>query len=211
MKSFEELAKEAYGDAIKAYSRGDEALKSQAVRDCYPAVAALELDESYASLVLTARMDHLLAKIIERGAGRQGSAKKLLYDFPKPLSGFSAKINMAFFLGFITEQMQTALDCSRNVRNAYAHSDSPDDARQDKKYVKHKRKLLNLDSEYTDECLRQLSELNGNDLDKDTHGVSAIMLNICDSLSSVVNITGLYSSSIKPKVIPAIYGFEDPS
>lgn len=213
-RKFDDMIRARFGDAIDAYARGNEHLESHAIRACYPAIAALELDESYASLVITARMDNILARIIEHGAGRQGDASELLYGSYKPLSTFSGKTNMAYFLGFITPKMLDAINCCRNIRNAYAHFDSPDDARTDKKYLKNKRKLLGLDAAYTSDCVRKLKDLadntNATEQQIDVDGVTAVMVEICDSLSHVADATMMYAKQYKPQVIPAIYGFEMP-
>ena len=55
-RRFDEMVRARFGVEIDAYARGSEEMESHAIRSCYPAIAALELDESYASLVMTARM-----------------------------------------------------------------------------------------------------------------------------------------------------------
>ena len=210
--TFDELVRKRFGEAIEEYARGNAQMEQHAIDSCYPAIAALELDEAYATLVMTARMDNLLAGLIEHGAGRQGNAEELLFDVYKPMSSFSAKINVTFFLGFITERMYRAINCCRNIRNAYAHNETPERARSDRKYQSNKTKLIELDPLYTRECVRKLSELERNTGLNDTviaaNQITAIMMEICDSLSHALMYARVYSKQMKPDVVPAIFGFE---
>ncbi len=205
--SFDKMVRRTYGSAIDEYARGSQQLETHAIRQCYPAIAALNLDEAYATLVITARMDALLGKMIAHGAVRQGNASKFL----KPLS-FAAKTNMAYVFGFLSERMRDAIDASRGIRNAYAHAESPEDARNDPGYQTNKSKLLSLDPAFVNASIDKMRESLSSDksFDDDRIGITAVMVEICDSLDNVAAMNQLCAAKIKPKVVPAIFGFECP-
>jgi hypothetical protein len=54
-----------------------------------------------------------------------GRLKPRLFDGYGPLSSFSAKIEVAFALGFITEMERRYLHAIRDIRNQFAHSTNP--------------------------------------------------------------------------------------
>jgi hypothetical protein len=210
--SLEDLARNKYfSEAIDAYARGSKDMETHAVSQCLPAVAALELDESYASIVLTARMDNLLGRIIEYGAGRQGDAQELLFSTDSAASSFSSKTKLAFFLGFLTPLMKSAIDDCRGIRNVYAHSDSPEAGRSNKKYISRKQALVSRDSELTKRAIEHIRSLAKHPINRtdDEVAVTAIMVQICDNLDWVAAINKLYGPSNLPKVISAFYGFAD--
>jgi len=209
--SLEDLVRKYFTESIDAFARGSKDMEMHAVSQCLPAVAALELDESYATIVLTARMDNLLGRIIEYGAGRQGDAEELLFSNDSPASTFSSKTKLAFFLGFLTPLMKKAIDDCRGIRNAYAHSDSPEAGRADKKYVGRKQALLSRDPELTKQAIEYIRSFADPSISRtdDEVAVTAIMVQICDRLDSVAAMNQLNGSSYLPKVIPAFYGFAD--
>jgi len=209
--SLEDHARKYFGEAIDAYARGSKGMETHAVSQCLPAVAALELDESYASIVLTARMDNLLGRIIEYGAGRQGNAQDMLFSNDSPASTFSSKTKLAFFLGFLTPLMKNAIDDCRGIRNAYAHSDSPEAGRSGKKYIGRKQALLSRDPNLTTRAIEHIRSFADPAINRtdDEVAVTAIMVQICDRLDSVAAMNQLNGSSYLPKVIPAFYGFAD--
>ncbi|MEO8165927.1 MAG: hypothetical protein ABI619_11090, partial [Betaproteobacteria bacterium] len=116
---FDDLAQRVYGSSINEFARGNEYLEKHAMEVCYPAIASLRIPEEYSALVLTARMDTELRKLITNAAHRQGDAESLMFNpnSNAPLSSFSAKICLAFFAGFITEKMYSAITCCRHIRN----------------------------------------------------------------------------------------------
>ena len=176
-----------YGEQISAYARGCDVLQKDAVNVCIPAVVALSLPEQYASVVLTSRMDNELRKLLERTLHRQGDADKLLFKYDLPFGTFSAKINAAYAFGFLTKKMYDALTCCRKIRNAYAHSDNPDEAVESKDYKKSHDKLLNLDAGYAAECATKFRTLRNYCKAMipslpDFSEIVAVMLQVCETL-----------------------------
>lgn len=212
---FDDLAKRVYGDSINEFARGNDYLEKHAMEVCYPAIAALRVPEEYAALVLTARMDTELRKLIVNAAHRQGDAEELMFNsLNAPLSSFSAKISLAFFAGFITEKMFAAITCCRRIRNAYAHNENPLDARNDKKYTKNRTKLLELDAAFTTNCIEKMERLCDNARQHDDNvstrsPVTAIMVEISDNLGTAAFFSMHARSIQKPSVIPAFYGPTD--
>ena len=183
----EAVVMQLYGEQINAYSRGADGLQKDAINVCLPAVVGLSLPEQYASVVLTSRMDNELRKLLERTMHRQGEADELLFEYGRPFGTFSAKINAAYSFGLLTKKMHDALTCCRKIRNAYAHSDNPDEAVDSKDYKKHRNKLLNLDAEYIAECEVKFRTLrdncNGAILNlPDFSEIVSVMLQVCEML-----------------------------
>jgi phosphoglycolate phosphatase-like HAD superfamily hydrolase len=208
----EDLVWKIYGDRIDEYARGSEAMERHAIRVSIPAVAALTLPEEYASMVLTSRMDNELRKLLEGALHRQGDAEKLLFDYNMPFGTFSTKTNAAFCFGYLTKKMFEALKSSRKVRNAYAHSDDPDDARKSKAYAEHAPRLLNLDQKHAQACVVQFRALHEQckeivAVTSEPSDVTAVMLDICDTLSYVAVAATIYRDD-RPRV-PAAFGAAD--
>ena len=83
-----------------------------------------------------------------------------------------------------------ALTCCRKIRNAYAHSDNPDEAIVSKDYTKPRDKLLNLDVEYVAECVTKLHTLRDkcNSVVPNMPNFSeivSVMLQVCEMLGIV--------------------------
>lgn len=74
------------------------------------AIIAVSMLEKMLEIVLTQRMMPLTAKQYELMFGRM-----------RPLSSFSAKIELALALGVISENLYYQIDALRKVRNAFAH------------------------------------------------------------------------------------------
>jgi hypothetical protein len=176
-----------YGDQINEYSRGCEGMTDDAVDVCIPKVVAITLPEEYASLVLTSRMDNELRKLIKRKFHRQGDADKLLFEIGGPFGTFSSKISASFSFGILTEKMHKALTCCRKLRNAFAHSDNPDAAKESKDYKRYRPMLLDLDVPFVSECVANLESLRKEYKDESNHlpdfsEVIAVMLAVTESL-----------------------------
>jgi Domain of unknown function (DUF4145) len=148
-----------YGDHINEYARGSEVMERSAKDVCVPAIVAISLAEEYASIVLTSRMDAELRKLLERMLHRQGKAEKLLFEYNCPFGTFSSKIEASYSFGFLTKKMHDALTSCRKIRNAFAHSDNPDAAKDSKDYKRFKPRLLNCNTAYTSECIDKLTQL----------------------------------------------------
>jgi hypothetical protein len=209
----EEMAKRVYGDEIAYFARGSAELEKQAIRVSIPAMAALTLSEEYASIVLTSRMDNELQKFLQRALHKQGDAEELLFEFNMPFGTFSAKIAAAYSFGFLTQKMYDALTCCRKIRNAYAHSDNPDEAKTSKDYTKYVPRLLRLDPEHTAECVAKLQDLHIRCMGLITvlqkvSDVIAVMLKICDTLGAAAFTAG-GAADQRPHAIPAPFGAQD--
>lgn len=212
--SFDELAKKLHGYAIDDYARGSAEMEAQALEVCRPAMAALTLSEDYASLILTSRMSNELRKLIRNGLCKKGCPDELLFGTFKPLGDFSAKINAAYVFGLVTINMYHALNCSRRIRNCYAHTDNPDEARQDAKYTKAKDKLLRIDASYTTECvakLRTMYETSRDHIQTATQPteILAIMVEMCESLGRAAFFSQMERMQPRRPLIPACFGFDD--
>ncbi len=188
-KRIEEMIVALYGDRINEFSRGSETMTHHAIDVCVPAVVAITLPEEYVSIVLTSRMDNELRKLLERMLHRQGEPEKLLFDYNQAFGTFASKIDGAYSFGFLTKKMHDALTCCRKIRNAFAHSDNPDEARDSKDYKKFRTKLLSLDQLYVSKCVEDFKALRtscGRDVNE-LHGFSevvAVMLAITELLGS---------------------------
>jgi len=208
----EDVVKEIYGEQIEFYARGFEPMERAAVEVCIPAVAALTLPEQYASIVLTSRMDNELRKLLERMLHRQGNAEELLFDYDRPLSSFSAKINSSFSFGLLTKKMYDALTCCRKIRNAFAHADNPDQAMQSAEYARHKARLMSLDAEYAAECIRKFRSLRerygGSEGLPGFSEISGVMIGISETLGSAAFAASV-ARSAKMRFPCAFFGFGD--
>lgn len=211
---FEDLSKNIYGQQIDVFARGNQELESQAIKVCYPAIAAMLVPEEYAALVLTARMDAELRLLLTNVLHRQGDVDELCFSMNAPLSTFSSKISLAYVCGLLTQKMFEAINCCRQIRNAYAHNENPYTAREDKKYLKSRKKLLELNQSYTSACVQRLvadspASRNGDSTAPNPSEVTAIMVSICDNLG----VAAFYSKASKLEnralAIPAFYGPED--
>lgn len=188
-KRIEEMIVALYGDRINEFSRGSETMTHHAIDVCVPAVVAITLPEEYVSIVLTSRMDNELRKLLERMLHRQGKPDELLFGCNHPFGTFSSKIDGAYSFGFLTKKMHDALTCCRKLRNAFAHSDNPDEAKESKDYKHFRNRLLNLDRPYVSKCVEDFKALRtncGRDLNE-LPGFSelvAVMLAITELLGS---------------------------
>jgi hypothetical protein len=209
----EEIAMQVYGYEISEFARGVESLHKHAVSVCVPAIVGLTLPEHYASILLTSRMDNELRKLLKRALHRQGDADELLFKFECSFGSFSAKISAAYSFGFMTKKMYDALTCCRKIRNAYAHTDSPDDAVDSKDYKKYRPKLLNLDEKYVADCIAKLRALREGckgvvESLPDFSEIVAVMVQICDNLGSTAFFAGA-NESRKLRFPCACFGLDD--
>lgn len=191
----EEIVQKIYGEPIGDYARGSERLKTDAINVCIPAIVALTLPEEYAAIVLTSRMDNELRKLLERTLHRQGNPGDLLFKYECPFGSFSLKIKAAFGCGVLTRKMYNVLDLCRKIRNAFAHNDNPDDAKESSDYKKCKPKLMNLDADYAADCIARFRTLRDRCKDAiasvpEFSEVSAVMLAACDNLGSTAFFAG---------------------
>jgi hypothetical protein len=77
-------------------------------------------------MVLSARLEQALTWIIQgRMPNLSNRQKPKLFEAYGPLASFSAKIDVGFALGFITESERRTLHTIRQIRNEFAHSDDP--------------------------------------------------------------------------------------
>ena len=75
------------------------------------------------AMILSARLDNKLRRILEGNMPRlSGRLKKRLFENYGPLNSFSAKIDLAFALGHILEDEYRILHATRDIRNAFAHT-----------------------------------------------------------------------------------------
>jgi DNA-binding MltR family transcriptional regulator len=63
-------------------------------------------------------LERLLRKVMHRDSGAQDN----LFDPDRPIGTLSAKINLAYRMGLIDSEMQSALHTLRKVRNDFAHA-----------------------------------------------------------------------------------------
>lgn len=78
------------------------------------------------ALVAAAYLENEMTELLKRFFVTQGSkATKALFDFNGPVGTFSSKIRLSLALGLIPEEIQSALDLIRNLRNDFAHLHEP--------------------------------------------------------------------------------------
>lgn len=109
------------------------------------AAVAEELKEQTdrgAAIIAVALLDELLAKAIVGRLLVPNRTKKALFGAYKPLSTFSAKIDLAFALGLIHENAHRDLTLMREIRNEFAHSIDPVHFNDERIAKKCKRLLL---------------------------------------------------------------------
>jgi hypothetical protein len=208
-----EQVMKVYGDQIAAYARGHGGMEQSAINVVAPAIAALTMPEEHAAIVLTSRMDNELRKMIERVLHRQGNAEELLFEFNMPFGTFSAKIAAGYSFGFITRKMHNAVTSCRKIRNAYAHADNPDEARQSKDYKKHRTKLMALDRAHAKRTIGKFRELHASckkliEVTPACSDVSAVMLSICEDLGSAA-FHSILAAEDRFRVAPAFFGVDD--
>jgi hypothetical protein len=206
------MARQLFGDSINLYARGNKLLEMHAIDVSRPTTIALLLPEEFAVLALTSRMDQELQKTLMNGLCKQGTVKKLLnllFDSRGPLSSLCSKIDMAFCVGFITERMHTALTLCRQIRNMYAHSEDPHAVRQSREYKTHRKRLLELDAEWTADQTQRLIALADPTCIRDDLVVVANMVGICNSLGSAAFVSIIATHLPQSSVVPCFYGFDD--
>jgi len=77
-----------------------------------------------AALVGAAYLDELLARLFKAKLFDQKISEELLSGYG-PLSSFSARINMAYCLGWIGPETYRDLNLLRKIRNEFAHAHAP--------------------------------------------------------------------------------------
>lgn len=78
-----------------------------------------------AILIATAYADDHLKQLLESamGADINNAAKSKVFNYPGPLSSFSAKIELAYMFKFINRGLYDSLHALRKIRNDAAHSE----------------------------------------------------------------------------------------
>lgn len=105
-------------------STGSELLaaKYQGVADAMRA----ETDRGLA-LVMAAYLDDLLDDLLRKSFIDDRAVAKELLDFNRPLSSFSAKIELTYALGLISNDLHRKLHQIREIRNHFAHASGAKD------------------------------------------------------------------------------------
>jgi hypothetical protein len=89
-------------------------------------IHVLQPESDDATVVITAStlLEKLLefAVVLHFGPMPSMTDMRLLFDYPGPLSSFSAKINLCAALGIITPQVRKDLDLIRDTRNRFCHT-----------------------------------------------------------------------------------------
>lgn len=82
------------------------------------------IQDKHKAIVLSAaaRLDVILEKILKKLMQPCSGNADNLFDTERPLSSFSAKINLAYRLGVIDSNFEHALQMVRKIRNRFAHS-----------------------------------------------------------------------------------------
>lgn len=73
------------------------------------------------ALFAAAYLDSALSDLLSRSFVNSRSIANDLFEGNAPLSAFSSRIKMAFYLGVISEECRTDLDTIRKIRNDFAH------------------------------------------------------------------------------------------
>lgn len=73
------------------------------------------------ALFSSAYIDSLLGDLFRRKLVYSKSLERDVLKGGSPLSTFSARIKMAYYIGLISEEMRKKLDIIRDVRNDFAH------------------------------------------------------------------------------------------
>src|ERR1022692_4845216 len=90
-----------------------------------PKVWAMLIQHSHASTVIwgAAVLDYRLGALLANYMPRLSNTLKIkLFDYPGALSAFSSRIDVAYALGLIKDDMRAALHKARELRNTFAHS-----------------------------------------------------------------------------------------
>jgi len=88
-------------------------------------VAEFENESQRAVVILgAAKLDTLLEALLIRVLVPSPSGRDELFDTDRPLSTFSAKIELAYRLGLISGALSRAMHLIRKIRNDFAHSAS---------------------------------------------------------------------------------------
>lgn len=74
------------------------------------------------ALVMAAYFDDLLDDLLRRSLIDDSGVAERLLGVDRPLSAFSAKIELAYGLGMITQQLYKSLHQIREIRNHFAHA-----------------------------------------------------------------------------------------
>lgn len=88
-------------------------------------VAEFKEESDRAAVVLgAAKLDSLLAQILDRFLLPSLSSNDELLEGDSPLATFSSRINVCYRLGLITSDFAKSLHLVRRIRNAFAHETS---------------------------------------------------------------------------------------
>ena len=84
-----------------------------------------ELDDTTAVITATTTFDKVLTNMILFNMGRMPTKSQVatVFAYPGPLSSFSAKIDLCYLMGSLTDEMKHDLDVLRKIRNDFCHAD----------------------------------------------------------------------------------------
>lgn len=100
--------------------------KIQVAREITAALASIVTDfknenDRSAVIVGAAKLDAALQKLLQNVLLASPTSSDELFDGDTPLATFSAKIHLAYRLGFIDSDFARALHLVRKIRNSFAH------------------------------------------------------------------------------------------
>jgi len=107
MKSNMDDKKKALGESINEFSQFRLALTSESDRGC--------------ALFAAAYLDNALSKLLSACMVQGKRLEEDLFSGQAPLSTFSSRIKLAFYMGKIAESERKDLDSIRGIRNEFAH------------------------------------------------------------------------------------------
>ena len=92
-----------------------------------PSFLSADMDDTSAVIAAVTTFDRFLAILITSNLNKQPTASALsaVFDYPGPLSSFSAKIDLCYAMGWFTDEMKHDFDIIRTIRNKFCHSDRP--------------------------------------------------------------------------------------
>ena len=100
----------------------DKKNSSTALRAYIQVVDEFKNESDRAAVILgAAKLDSLLAQVLDRRLLPSLSSSDELLDGDSPLATFSARINSAYRLGLITPDFAKSLHLVRRIRNSFAH------------------------------------------------------------------------------------------
>ena len=130
--------------------------------------AAAKYDQRSAVIIITAKLDELLGRVITKVTLPSDAKEDDLVDGDGPLSSLGAKIKIVRRLGFMDAELAQALHLIRKIRNDFAHQ--PTSCQLDLAPHAHRiRRLVELFSDYEEEFRAYRNRLaNALDIDRET-------------------------------------------